>query len=87
MKKKRFKRHQELTYLYLEDCPRGVYRYGGYDHGGHTGILHGYEDYDEVSGCWSIKVKCKSKGTFYSMLESEFREYHTPKQLDNYPIC
>ena len=89
MKKKRFRRHDEVTFLSLNECPRGMYRYGGEDHGGHTGKIHGYEEYIEEAGCWGIKVRCKSKDTFYSMLESEFVEYtrETEKaELNNYSI-
>lgn len=87
MKKKRFKRYQEITFLSVDECPRGLYRWGGECHGGHTGTVHGYEDYNDVAGCWGIKVRCLSKDTFYSMLESEFVEYSKPRELNNYPIC
>lgn len=76
MTEKRFKEGDSITYLYQSDFPDNTYAFGGVCYGGSKGIINCYEGYQELSGCWRIEVTLPDGG-FYTMLESEFKEYYS----------
>lgn len=76
-----------LTYKKKKDCSNKRYHHGGDCQGDKCGDLVRYVEYNELFKCWIIRVRIPGKDDAYLMLEREFVEYDTTKQLDNYPIC
>ncbi len=75
----KFKVGQTLTYKY------SPYHYGGHCRGGLVGKVDEIGPYNADLGCFDIHVTCENPkpgmGSYtYTMLESEFQEYGTPKE-------
>ena len=62
-----------VTYKSVVEC--GGYHFGGECHKLFVGTVKSIQYYVEEKGCYAIKVTCKD-GYEYTMLESEFEEYH-----------
>ena len=85
-KEKRFKVGDHVTYKSVKDCHNGDYCYGGGDHGGYVGRITSYDTFNSINRCWEIEVTYLGENYTFTMLESEFVEYDTPKNQDLFPI-
>lgn len=80
-KERRFKAGDTVTYRFTRDLPNNKYNYGGECQGDYKGIIKEYRIYNEGAKCWSILVT-SGKDWCFSMLESEFLEFGTPKKKE-----
>ncbi len=84
---KRFKVGDHVTYKSHKDCYNSDYCYGGGDNGGYVGVITDYKHFNYNKSCWEISVTYLDGENYaFTMLESEFVEYDTPKNQDLFPI-
>ena len=89
---KKFKAGDVLTYKSVKDLHEGKYFHGGKDYGGETGELLYYNNFNETRGVWNMQVSYPkadgSKSTnSYNMLESEFEEFDSEKEISKKDQC
>jgi len=79
MKRKKFKKGDNVTYTSVLSLPFGRYKFGGICHDGFVGVIVKYKIFNKDNNCWEIDVTTNSVGVNYSMLENEFLEFKTSK--------